>query len=225
MFVSRFVSIVLVLALAGCGGEDDTPPPPSTPPATPVAAPPPTAPTTPSPPPVSTPPQLTGMYELVWMDDGPNTPQQVMPEALIAQLPGCIWMRWGWTFEGDQLTVSNQLLCRAPPDFGPRHGVCSAQFTTAVDWRPNGFTLRAPVASRGEFTLIESHGEARDTSSANCTVRLGALDATVTDVVPGPMPNRPAELTLQLGDGGHMRLRAVVDPAVDYGAIIDQHEG
>ena len=93
-----------------------------------------------------------------------------MPDALLARLPGCIWVRWGWDFfEDGRLVVSTELLCRAPPE-------------------------------------------------------LGALDVTFTDVVPGAQPNRPAELTLLLSTGGHMRLRAVDDPNVSYGAIIDRIE-
>lgn len=224
--LSRIACIALALLVASCGGEDDDapPPPPASPQAPPPQAPaPPQAP--PQAPPPPAPPQLTGLYELVWMDDGPGTPQQVMPEALISQLPGCIWMRWGWDFlEDGRITVSNELLCRAPPDLGPRHGVCNAEFTTLIDWRQSGFSLRAPTSARSRFVVIERHGEARDTSTAHCSVRVGTMDATFTEIVPGQAPNRPRELTLTLGDGSHMRFRAVDDPQVDYGAIIDQHE-
>lgn len=217
-------ALALLLVLPACGAENDAPPPP--PPTTqppvpaPVAVPPP-----PPPPPAPTPPQLVGMYELIWQDDGPNTPQQVMPEALLARLPGCIWVRWGWDFfEDGRLVVSNELLCRAPPDLGARHGVCNAEFSTEIAWRPNGFTLASPTSAQSRFVVIERRGEVRDTSTARCSVRLGALDVTFTDVVPGAQPNRPRELTLLLSTGGHMRLRAVDDPNVNYGTIIDRIE-
>ncbi len=245
---SRIALIALALATVSCGSlEDDAPPPPTTAPAqappTPQAPQPTTPqPTTPQPtapqptgaqpfapaapiaaPPA--PPQLVGMYELLWRDEGPGTPQQVMPEAVLSELPGCIWMRWGWNFgEDGRLTVSKNILCRAPPDFGPRHGVCDAEFTTAIDWTQNGFSLRAPTSAQSRFVVIERRGEVRDTSTAHCSVRVGTMNATFSDIVPGPAPNRPAEVTLTLGNGSHMRFRAVDDPEVDYGAIIDQHE-
>lgn len=219
------------LALLDCGGSDDAPPAPHPDPV--VAAPAPAAPA-PTVPPVaapaapiapaapSAPPQLVGSYELVWNDDASGS-RFTMPDSLIAQIPGCIWARWGWEFTPEgQLSVSNRLLCRAPPDYGRSHGVCHAEFSTSVQWRPNGMVLAAPTSANSRFVMMERHGEVRDTSTVRCNVRLGTLDATFIDVIPGTAPNRPQELTLALADGGRMRLRAVQDPEVDYGSLIDR---
>ncbi|MCZ7678583.1 MAG: hypothetical protein M5U28_07350 [Sandaracinaceae bacterium] len=222
-------SLLALAAFSGCGDDDDAPPPPPVEQApAPVVPAPPTAPAAPTPAapvaqaPPSAPPQLAGAYELLWNDDASGS-RFSMPDSLLAQIPGCIWARWGWEFgEDGRVTVSNRLLCRAPPDFGRSHGVCHAEFATAVQWRPNGMVLAAPTSASSRFVLMERHGQARDTSTVRCNVRLGTLDATFVDVVPGPAPNRPQELTLALADGGRMRLRAVDAADVDYGTLIDR---
>lgn len=199
----------LALLLAACGGEDDTPPPPPAP----------TAPVE-----VAAARGLSGAYELIWMEE-PGQPRAEMPGALISTLPGCMWARWGWEFgEAGALTVSNQMLCRAPDALGGGYGGCRAAFETAVGWTPQGFSLPVPVRALSRFENLRRSRGGFDTTTVRCNVSVGAMTATLTDAVAGSAPDRPAEITLQLQDGGRMRLRAVdaIDP--DHPALIAELE-
>ena len=208
---------LLILAAHGCGfAEDDTPPPPPTTSVAPTTGTvPPTAPGVPAA------PGLSGAYELAWVQNGQTEPRQVMPQALISTLPGCIWARWGWVF-GDEgaLTISNEMLCSSPPDLGVGHGVCRVEMGSAVQWRAQGFHLPVPIRASSRFTNIRRRGSATDSATARCNVSVGALDATLADIIAGDRPERPREVTLQLADGAQMRLVAIDSIEADHGAII-----
>jgi hypothetical protein len=241
------LSTLLALGLAGVlfqaceansDDDDDEPPPVAQPATQPVAQPtppvgqpaqlPPTqqvaAPTQmPSAPPAA--PQLLGMYELTWRQDSPSSPREVMPDALIGQIPGCIWARWGWDFAQDGgLTISNEMLCSSPPEMGIGHGVCRAEFSTVAAWRQGGFGVGAPVRTQSRFVHYRRQGTSGtfDTSTVRCSVSIGAIQATLTEVVPGPGPSRPQEVTLVLADGARMHLRAV-EAEVNHPDIIVAH--
>ncbi|GAB5543927.1 MAG: hypothetical protein RLP09_48120 [Sandaracinaceae bacterium] len=202
--------LAIALLLSGCGDEDDTPPPPSPSPTAPVE--------------VAAASGLTGAYELVWMEE-PGQPRAEMPGALISTLPGCMWARWGWEFgEAGALTVSNQMLCRAPTDLGGGYGGCRAAFETAVGWTGQGFSLPVPVRASSRFENLRRNRGGFDTTTVRCNVSIGAMTAALVDPVAGASPDRPAEVTLQLQDGGRMRLRAVDAVEPDHAALIAQIE-
>jgi hypothetical protein len=220
------VALTALLALLlGCTGEDDAPPPPPTGPSAtqPTTAQPTDTETIPRPESAALPPGLTGLYELAWLQNGPSAPRQTMPGMLIASLPGCVWARWGWQFGADgALTLSNEMLCRVPPGLGQGHGVCRAEVQTAVRWREGGFALPAPVSSESRFVQYTRIGESGsfDTATVRCSVSMDAVEATLTEIVPGAAPDRPAALVLSLSDGGLMHLRAVDGPPVNHADLI-----
>ncbi len=228
--MTRRIAIMLALLCVACGesNDDDTPPPvaqqpvPTTPPTQQVPVPTPPAQLPPSP------PQLMGMYELSWIQD-PGQVQRPVPASMLNDLgPRCFWARWGWDFAADGgVTVSNELLCEAPPDLGVGHGVCRAEFHTTLQWRQGGFTIGAPVQASSRFVNLRRRGTSGtfDTGTVTCNIRVPAMQATLTDLVPGLRGDRPQEVTMSLADGSRMHLRAVENPTVNFPDLIVGHDG
>ncbi|MCC6873796.1 MAG: hypothetical protein IT378_05735 [Sandaracinaceae bacterium] len=232
--MTRTWILLAACMLSACGGDDDDAPPPvhpAQPPApiapTPVAPIPPVAPpvpVAPTPPP-SSPPRLTGAFELTWMQREAGGPIQPMPDYLISQLPGCIWARWTWVFgPNGELRVSNEMMCSAA-DLGAGHGMCRAEADTRVQWRGEGFHLPVPVRSSSRFVHYRDTRDPSsfDTATIRCSVSLGAIDATLTQLVPGPEATRPAEVTLVMTDGSQMHLRAAEREEVNHADVIIQN--
>jgi hypothetical protein len=149
-----------------------------------------------------------------------------MPDALLAQMPGCVWGRWLWSFgPRGELTVHNELLCE---DVNLGTGICRAEFETRVQWQPDGFMVPAPIQARSQFVSLRptggswaASGGAHQTTHIRCNVNLSSITARLTEILPGPMPNRPQEVTLDIGDGEAIRLVAC-EVEVDYAHIMMQ---
>jgi hypothetical protein len=165
---------------------------------------------------------MIGAYELRWIN-GP-TGRQPMPDTLLAQMPGCVWGRWLWNFGPlGELTVHNELLCE---DATLGTGICRAEFETRVQWQPDGFAVPASIQARSQFVNLRpsggswaASGGAHQTTNIRCNVNLSRITARLTEVVPGPMPNRPQEVTLDIGNGETIRLVAC-EVEVDYARIL-----
>jgi hypothetical protein len=150
-----------------------------------------------------------------------------MPDTLLAQMPGCVWGRWLWEFgPTGSLRVHNELLCE-DPQLGT--GVCRAEFETQVAWQLQAFVVPAPVTARSQFVSLRpangswarSGGQANSTT-IRCNVNLSSVTARMTEVVPGPAPNRPQSVTLDIGDGERIHL-ALTNVDVDHAQIMFQH--
>ncbi|MGE0785019.1 MAG: hypothetical protein AB7S26_04970 [Sandaracinaceae bacterium] len=165
-------------------------------------------------------PSLRGDYELAWLEH-PGQPRLSMPAAAIGRLDGCIWARWGWRFEEDgRVSISNEMICRSPPELGAGYGACRAGFESRLRWRAQGFELLAPVRAQSRFVNLRgAEGGGFSSATITCNVSVGALEATLTDQE-GGTPGRPNQVTLRLADGGQMRLVAIESVDVDHGEII-----
>jgi hypothetical protein len=212
------LAIVISLALSMCSEppeREEVVPEPE-----PVAELPPTDPPEPAQPaqPVEPPgqppiaaPQLVGLFALTWRQDSDRAPRVDEPQPVA----GCEWARWGWDFRSDgTLGISSETMCPAPPQLheGEGHGVCRAELVTNVRWHRGGFSIPAPVGAQSRFLHFRRREQDRarfDTATVRCNVNVGAISATLMDVVPGDAATRPREVTLLLSDGARWHLEAV----------------
>lgn len=171
------------------------------------------------------PPALAGAYELRWID-GANG-RQPMPDTLLRQMPGCVWGRWLWNFgPTDELSIHNELLCEEP-NMGT--GICRAEFQTKIRWAQGSFVVPASIQAKSQFVNLRPQGRswaesggAHNTTTIRCNVNLSAVNATLSEIVPGQHPNRPREVTLDIGNGERIRLVAA-QTEVNYSQIMLRH--
>lgn len=223
MIGGRILLLVSALSMCEPPEDDDTPVVTEDPEPPPPLPPPPAQRLDPDLPPIAA-PQLDGAYALTWRQDRADGPRIEEPE--IARTSPQCWGRWGWDFRSDGgLAVSSETLCPAPEaiEGGSGHGVCRAELATQVRWHRGGFAIAAPVGAQSRFVYLSREGESGTsfrTGTVRCNVNVGAVQATLEDIVPGTAPNRPRSVTLVLADGARWHLEAIDDPEVNHANVI-----
>lgn len=170
-------------------------------------------------------PALAGAYELRWTDGTHG--RRLFPQTMLQQMPDCVWGRWLWNFgPTNELSIHNELLCE---DSSLGTGMCRAEFQTVVRWAEKSFNVPAPIRVKSRFVNLRpqggswaASGGAHNSTTISCDVNLSEVNATLADIVPGQVPSRPQEVTLDIGNGERIRLVAA-QTEVDYSQIMLRH--